>query len=536
MFIYGAPNGHSITLNLAWLHNFSAQLLGGELYPRWLVDMNQGAGSPVFFYYAPLPFYVCSVAVLLCPMCKAGTQLAIGEWFLLAASGLSFYYFARQRCGALPAMLGALLYMSLPYHFEIDLWTRQAVGELAAYIWMPLILHYVDRISTGKEGVAGLAITYSLLLFSHLPGALLFSICLLVYIVELSFLQGSRQLMTRSALGIGLGLLLAAIYLVPALLAQQYISPEKLWGYFDFRRAFFPMSAPRSAFADRLFLVLVISTVLFATLWLVVHRYCRALERATMIPWLSLVGLAWFMMTPLSRPLWELVPVLQKVQFPWRIAMVLDLATSVTAAYAIQCAVTTRHAKLVAAVGVSLLLLLYCGYTGRYVLWGLDHYKPSRYIEQRDTEVRTGKDAPEYTTAWVRASAEDLNAAIASNGKVRFDSAKGTVRVTRWAPREIELEAELTDRTDLIVRQFYFPGWRAKILDDDATIGVEVSEPTGLLKIIAPPGRYRLTLDLAPLWQEIVGASLSAAGLLALGFWIAANARHTVASSRARTT
>ena len=36
------------------------QLWSGELYPRWLLGMNSGFGSPTFFVYGPLPYYAAA--------------------------------------------------------------------------------------------------------------------------------------------------------------------------------------------------------------------------------------------------------------------------------------------------------------------------------------------------------------------------------------------------------------------------------------------------------------------------------------------
>src|SRR5450759_2999174 len=59
--------GSSLQLNLVWLRNFTVQLSQGELYPRWLIEMNLGTGSPVFYFYAPFPFYVAAIPGLLFP-------------------------------------------------------------------------------------------------------------------------------------------------------------------------------------------------------------------------------------------------------------------------------------------------------------------------------------------------------------------------------------------------------------------------------------------------------------------------------------
>lgn len=44
-----------------WYTHFSEQLFSGDLYPRWLVNMNAGLGSPVFFFYPPVPFFLTGV-------------------------------------------------------------------------------------------------------------------------------------------------------------------------------------------------------------------------------------------------------------------------------------------------------------------------------------------------------------------------------------------------------------------------------------------------------------------------------------------
>ena len=39
---------------------FSEQFWSGDLYPRWLIGMNSGLGSPHFFFYAPLGYYIAA--------------------------------------------------------------------------------------------------------------------------------------------------------------------------------------------------------------------------------------------------------------------------------------------------------------------------------------------------------------------------------------------------------------------------------------------------------------------------------------------
>ena len=99
--------------------------------------------------------------------------------------------------------------MLLPYHFEINLWRRQDIGELANYIWMPLILYYTEKMFDGRHAFAGLAVSYALMMLSHLPSALLFSICLGCFVIVLLWTRHAWRYLPRFVSAIIVGILLA---------------------------------------------------------------------------------------------------------------------------------------------------------------------------------------------------------------------------------------------------------------------------------------------------------------------------------------
>lgn len=163
---------HSSILNVLWSEGFSRELLAGNLYPRWLPELSRGAGSPVFYFYGPLPFYLIAPFSLL-----ADTRLAVvlGCWLMLALSGLAFFALARAFVGPAAALLSALVYMAMPYHLLADVWVRGALGEQAAFALIPLCLLCAVRLGGRLRYAFGLAVCFSGLLLSHLPSALLFT-------------------------------------------------------------------------------------------------------------------------------------------------------------------------------------------------------------------------------------------------------------------------------------------------------------------------------------------------------------------------
>jgi len=522
ILLLGAPNGHSLPLDLIWMREFSAQLLAGEWYPRWLAGVNGGAGSPAFFFYAPFSFYVASLGPLLCPSCPPTVQLAIGEWILLALSGVAFYSFAKRSAGLWAAAAGAIVYMLLPYHFEINLWHRQAIAEFAAYIWMPLPLLFIDKLSKGERGLAGLALSYALLIFTHLPSALLLSPFYAIYAGWSSRRSRSPALLAKFAVGIALGIAISGIYLLPALLTQEAIASRFWWmPYFHYDRWFFldGVAEPNVEFGNRLFFVLLLTTALFSLLWLAAHlgrsgNRGRPEDRTREL-WLlcAFIALAWFLMSPLSRLIWQWLPFLQKVQFPWRVAIAIDLAVAIIAVRAFDCSFGGGR-RLPSALAVSALALLGFAFVsgGWTTHRGLDAYQSRPFLRERERRIERGRGAPEFFPTAVTLGPRRAVDAVASLRRIEFDRANGAVRVTRWAPRAIALDLNLSTPTELIVRQFFYPGWRARTTDG-TTLEIAPTAKTGLIAIAAPAGEYGLSLELARLPEEKFGAALSALGL-----------------------
>ena len=62
VIIFGIPflSDDGVSHHAVWYTQFSTQFWAGDLYPRWLMGMNEGLGSPVFYYYPPVTAYVRS--------------------------------------------------------------------------------------------------------------------------------------------------------------------------------------------------------------------------------------------------------------------------------------------------------------------------------------------------------------------------------------------------------------------------------------------------------------------------------------------
>ncbi len=125
-----------------WYTHFSHQLWAGDLYPRWLTGMNGGLGSPVFFFYPPLPYFLTSI---LRPFFRSDPrglhQLGVSASLALIASGFFTYLWLKYFVDQAAALAAAILYMAMPYHLAADLYVRGSFAEYWAFVWMPLVLY-----------------------------------------------------------------------------------------------------------------------------------------------------------------------------------------------------------------------------------------------------------------------------------------------------------------------------------------------------------------------------------------------------------
>lgn len=319
--------GDSSILNETWSAGFSAQLFDGILYPRWLPELSLGAGSPVFYFYAPIPFYLLAPFHLV-----ADTWLAVtlGSTLLLALSGLAFCFLALSCVRPAAAVAAALIYMALPYHLLADVWARAAIGEQAGFIFVPLALLCAIRLNDGRRFAFYLAAAHGALLLSHLPTALLFAPFLSVACILTAFRGDPFIVLVRSAVAALLSSGLAAAYVLPAMTLQHMIQPD-YWSVYTPSESFI-IGRPE----HRLSTLLETAALFGLALCIVASTICAMGGRIrAAIPWLAAVAAALFLMTPASAWIWSLAPIFDRIQFSWRALLIFEVAAAMTVALAL---------------------------------------------------------------------------------------------------------------------------------------------------------------------------------------------------------
>lgn len=400
----------SFWIDFVWADQFTAEIRRGTLYPRWLPQSHDGLGSPTFYFYPPIGFYVAAIFGLAGAPTYASILLAFAT--ALAASGAAMFHWLKGWTER--PLLGACFYMAAPYHL-CDFYFRGALAESFAFVMIPLVALGLKRCAEGRGPIL-LALSYAALIMSHLPVALLTSLLLIApYSLLLAHKAGARPTLPPIALALGLGLGAAAIYLVPALSLQDHIAASKLWDAPQFRPTAWNFFDPDRWIERRGVVVMIVLTGAAAV-------GAIALLAMRREGWAAFALLCCVLITGIIPGLWTL-PLIEKVQFPWRALALIEFALATALA-------RSRHRAFLTAMAVTPLLIL----SGIILLPFRPSGMPLEFLATKHPDVI------EYLPP-------------GATTEVEF---KHTMRATANARRQPPVRVD-GDRT--ILRTYFFPAW-----------------------------------------------------------------------------
>src|SRR5215212_11585818 len=211
--LWGIPSNLDLSNHFRFALPFYDAIAGGHLYPGWLAESNHGYGDPSFRFYPPTLYYVLAAA-----------RFVIGNWYgatlvvfvMVSITGaLGMYFWARSILPAASASWAAFFYALAPYHLN-QLYQATLLAEWAGSAVLPFVFGFVDRVCERgrRRDIAGLAATYGLLVFTHLPLAVIGSLALVVYALVRTGGTGRIRKLAKLSCGAVLGLSVSAIYWV----------------------------------------------------------------------------------------------------------------------------------------------------------------------------------------------------------------------------------------------------------------------------------------------------------------------------------
>lgn len=495
----------------SWHRCFSEQLIAGEWYPRWLTGMNAGSGSPAFFFYPPLPYYVSAFFAFLVPENPQGSlALYLSLGLSLGLSGLTCFVMLRNYASDGNAFIWSLFYMLAPYHLFVSMYYRFAYAESWAFAWVPLTVHCLIRVLKGEEGYRyGLCLSYALLIITHLPSVLITTPFLVLFVL---FNRPKARMAIKLLLTLAASYLLTAIYVLPMLLYQKHVSLDILWeGKYSI---FNNMLGAMSLFDDEYFFKLAIVNIL--TMLLIFLSVKKPLDKTGLF-WIVSGGLSLFMMFKVSAVIWWAMPLLHKIQFPSRLNLVTLLAIVVLLA---TIAGQDKKGKTPTAYVIKYLLIGLVIVQVLSVFLQIASFRKLVLSEEQAQKVVHESIYRDGVIEYLpRGVSDEIRTLVLGNGIEHADSfvsvsGDGELKITGRAPREIRLESLADSEYTAIVRQFYFP--YLELIAEDGTRQADVTaDRDGYIRLTMPPGQHRLSLRLADGPPERLGKWISLFSLVA---------------------
>jgi 6-pyruvoyl-tetrahydropterin synthase related domain len=452
--LWGIPSNLDLTNHFRFALPFYDAIASGDPYPGWLAESNGGYGDPSFRFYPPALYYLL-----------AGARFLIGNWYgatLLAFTavsifgGLGMYFWTRSFLPSSAAAWAGIFYALAPYHVN-QLYQATLLAEWAGSAVLPFVFGFVERVcERGKSrDIAGLAASYSLLVFTHLPLAVIGSIALLVYV--LMKLNGPEKLrkLAKLSVAVGLGLSVSAIYWVTMISEIKWIGindvdPDPS---VDYRYNFlFSTLSPDNLSVWWMNILAVMTVLLCAPALLFFFRSATSLRRVIR-PVIVITAVALFMSLPLSRPIWGVLRPLQETQFPWRWLAIFSMGASIIAAAALpllaDAAIRLDRAKRMLIFGaIAIAVAFTLSHTVREA-----QYLPQPRFETALSAVRGTSSVNYWFPIWANSNPKEMTTEV--------EAAAREVSVTSWQPEHRKFSVAAGPATQARVRTFYYPHWTA---------------------------------------------------------------------------
>jgi hypothetical protein len=495
----GFPVGHDTTAHLTYLYLFDAALAQGQFPVRWIEWIRAGHSQPLFSFYQPGFYYAVQLVHAVVPSLLLSAKLTlIAAWW----AGGALVYVQLRSLGVWPAVLGALVFVRNPY-LILDVFVRAAFPEFLALTCAPAVLWSLDR--TLRSSASGwalvLAVSSAAMLLLHLPTVLMFLPVFATYTAVMWISGRCRgRSVAKVAVAVGLGLGMACFYVAPALLELQFTKMRELTSaYFDYRQHFVEPwqwfsvrwgyggseSGPSDGMSFQVGIVqwLAIGGGLGAAA--IAMRSGRRDAGMRLVYWLAVALAALLMTSAISAVIWNAVPALAFIQFPWRFLTVVSLTGGIVAALAL----SSVRSPFVQAI------VVICAATG--LVWQTqDLVKPSHYLPRasmyidnpgwrlsRDAEALAFIEPGYYPSTVTRLPA-------ASMERWEITGGEGEVTPVRVRDDRLALRIRSGRGVELTIRSHGFPGWRVSIDGRPAEWSYE--RELGFIVVDVPPGTHAI--------------------------------------------
>jgi uncharacterized membrane protein len=486
----GLPVTHDGQDHVARIANFYQNLKEGNIIPRWGANLNWGYGHPVLMFLYPLPSYVASLFHFIGFSLVDSTKIFFAISYIF--SGLTMYLWLKQFLSRNAAYIGALLYLFAPYRF-VDLYIRGAIGEHAAFIFPPLVLYSIIKLSKDKKlslrpiiigslSLAALILSHNAISLMFLPLFLVYSLLLLLQA------NNKRQLIIKMISLFLIGFSLSAFFWGPAFFEGKYTLRDIVTkGEYKSRFSginqllYSPWVYGGSGeFSVQVGFIHILSVILSLP---VLYHLVKKKDKLWSVGFVFLLFfiISLFLIEKSSIYLWERISLIQKFQFPWRFLSLSVFTSSVLGA--ILAHLTPKKYIFI------LLLFITIGQIiiSKDFLKAKDYQiKPeSFYTSIYNSTTDTGESSPVWSVRFMEKRPD-----------FRIEVISGSARIKENLRKTTQHNYEIVSDKPVKIREntLYFPGW--KVYVDNIPAKVQFQDPAnrGLMTFDLGQGVHNVSI------------------------------------------
>ncbi len=511
----------------------------GNLLPRWTPDLALGFGYPLFGLYSPLAYVIPAALTLLGVAPIVAVKVAVALALLLG--GLGAFLCLRPLAGATAAVIGAVTYVYAPYTMA-NAFVRLDLAELSAGSCAALALAALLRLDApAGDGAAGRRVVLAALALAAIP--LCHNLSALTFLPLLAAVWcwllvrawgHAKPAQRRAVLPVLAAPLLAAgiaaFFLLPAWRWQasthlallggdpaflaKLLHPLALWraqfalpgwGWFGAGSAWWNFSVAPSPAGEFGAGPSTLAWLAVPVSLLLLRRQCRLRGLALALVIACLISV--LLLTSLALPFWRAFPHLTLLQFPWRFAGPLCLATALLVGLLLA-PIPGRRRLLPAAACLTLAVvpaLLYLRPDPISLPTGAITWPAQLRRELIGGYGTTGSGL--FLPRWVPGQSPQVPVfAAPTPGTTSLQLTELTGRADAFAASyQAQQSATLT------LGAWYFPGWQVRIDGQAAPVAPDTS---GLVRLALPAGTHRLTVARGPTGAELAGGVITLASAL----------------------
>jgi len=529
VILVGPPVGspdlpHHLTITAAWQNAIET----GTLIPDWVAAENNGYGAVNARYYPPLFHLTYAALLTLVNNWGYGLFLTILLWSFIGGVGIYVWSFDLTGSRAV-GLFAAGVFAFTPYHanqfYHSFMW-----GEFVSLSIVPFAFYFIrnHNLRPGILTWLGITISTALLVLSNVPQLIVAAVCLSIYFLLTLEIRTAWRSGLSTAGAIAVALILASFFWVRVVLEVSwlYIGLPNIDPLYDYKNNFLLAElnpwggagelTPLFGTMFLLFTVVTVSIALFAS------RLYRKLWsdrdlRAVCVVFLT----STIMCTLFSKFIWDLIPVLQKIQFPWRFLSVASLAGSVLVGIALgfinkETWRTSQRGVLVVA-GSFMIMLTFTIKQDIMASSFMSNGDFGNYAAACASKIGLEHWRPTWTTKETFKQRE-----IVSTGIER------QVTVQAWNERSHEFQVSQGEPTTARTAITYFPHWKATFNGEPLEVGeaggaltIQVPESAGTVSLKFVEPRYTI----ASRWISVLSFLILVVGLLA--FYLRKKIRQT---------